>query len=282
MENLLDGTYVINMDSNQDRLEEFDSMMASCNWNYERFPAVNGKKLMGSWENITDGKEYDKMRNLLALKKRYVKDTTWLSHGEIGCLLSHVCLWEDVANNPDKNRIAIFEDDARTHVDGNTVQRLLTEFYQYLIDNNIPEPDMLYLGKSLDNCIDYEKVWGHVYRSKHPLCLHAYIITKQGAQKLIGRAPYHHAIDVVPIKAIEEIGLNVMVFHPSIYFQDIFGATSNLRQLKAGINNTTECLVFQQHVTSDNWNYLGVVAIGLIAAIVLFVVFVWLRPWTFI
>lgn len=280
MENLLDGTYVINMDADRDRLNEFDTMMAACNWNYERFPAVNGKQLMGSWEHITDAHQYEKLRDLLALKKRYVQDTTWLSHGEIGCLLSHVCLWEDVANNPEKNRIAIFEDDARTHVDGNTVYNLLTDFYQHLEANNIPEPDMLYLGKALDDCLSYEKVWGHVYRSKSPLCLHAYIITKVGAQKLLSRAPFRHAIDVVPIKVTKEI--NIMVFHPSLYFQDVFGTTSNLRQLKAAVNNTTECIIFQQHITSDNWDYIGIVAIGLVATIMLFIIFVWLRPWTFI
>ena len=282
METLLDNTFVINMTADRSRLEEFDSMMAACNWNYERFPAINGKKLMGSWANITDPDEYEQLQIILTKKKRYVSNTTLLSHGEIGCLLSHLSLWEEVANNPEKNRIAIFEDDARTHVDGNTIRKLLIDFYTYLDENDIPEPDMLYLGKSLDNCMDYKKVWGNVYRSIHPLCLHAYIITKKGAQKLLDQAPFVLAVDVIPIRAISQGILDVMVFHPSLYFQDVFGTTSNLRQLKAGINNTTECIIFQQHVTNDTWYYLIIIVIGLIAAIVLFTVFIWFRPWTLI
>jgi len=279
MESLLDATYVINMDSDTDRLEEFDHMMESSKWNYERFSAINGKKLMGSWNNISNLEHLEHMRILFDMKKRYVSRVTWLSHGEIGCLLSHVSLWQEVANNPSKHRIAIFEDDARTHADGNTVRQLLIDFYAYLSLNNIDEPDILYLGKSLDNCIDYEKVYGNIYRSQHPLCLHAYIITKSGAQKLLNRAPFVLAIDMVPIKAIADKVLNVMTFHPSLYFQDIFGTTSNLRQLKAGINNTTECLVFQQHVTHDTWYYLFMVFIALIAAITLFTIFIFIRPW---
>jgi GR25 family glycosyltransferase involved in LPS biosynthesis len=282
MEGILDGTFVINLDRDRDRLEEFDAMMAASNWNYERFPAVNGKRLMGDWNQIIDPEERQIFDQLIARKKRYVSNITWLTHGEIGCLLSHVLLWEEVANNPEKNRIAVFEDDARTHLDGNTVQKLLHDFYAYLDENDIPEPDMLYLGKSLDNCIDYEKIWGNVYRSKHPLCLHAYIITKQGAQKLINMAPYMIAVDVVPIKAIGSGLLDAMAFHPSLYFQDIFGTTSNLRQIKAGINNTTECLVFQQHITYDTWQFMAILIVGLIAALTLFIIFVWMRPWTMV
>lgn len=282
MQNIVDGTYVINMDKDRDRLEEFDAMMAASDWNYERFPAINGKRLMGDWSQITDPEERKFYDHLIGQKKRYVQNITWLTHGEIGCLLSHTLLWEEVANNPEKNRIAIFEDDARTQLDGHTVKKLIGDFYAHLAENNIPEPDILYLGKSLDKCLEYEKVWGNVYRSKHALCLHAYIITKQGAQKLIDMAPYIQAIDVVPITAVSKGGFQTMVFHPSLYFQDIFHTTSNLRQIKAGINNTTECLISMQHVTDDTWQFLGVVIVGAIAALILFIIFVWLRPWVMV
>src|SRR5690606_36608208 len=108
----------------------------------------------------------------------------FLSYSEIGCMLSHVSLWDKVASNPELKRIAIFEDDARTHLTGNTLDDLLKDFYLYIEDNNIPEPDLLYLGKCLDNCINYEKIWENIYVSTRPLCLHSYIITKNGAQKL--------------------------------------------------------------------------------------------------
>ena len=275
MESILDGTYVINMDSDAGRLVDFNSMMTSCNWNYERFRGINGKKVIsdGNYSyDITSEKniiEAERLQTLRAMKDKYVRYVTWLSASEIGCLLSHVSLWEEVANNPSKHRIAIFEDDARTHVDGNTIRQLLSDFYSHLKDNNISEPDMLYLGKALDDCMSYQKVWGNVYTSTHPLCLHAYIITKNGAQKLLNMAPYSLAIDMIPIRAIGQGIINVMAFHPSIYFQDVFNNMSNLRQLKYAINHTTECLVSQQHVSGDTWYFIFIIAVGFIAVIIL-------------
>ena len=76
-------------------------------------------------------------------------------------------------------------------------------------------------------------------------------------------------------KAIEDGIVTAMVFHPSIFFQDVFGTTSNLRKLSSAINNTTECLVSHQHVTGDTWHYTFVVIIGIVTVFVLFVLFMW-------
>ena len=273
MDTLVDGTYLINLDSDTQRLQEFDSVMTISQWPYERFPAVNGKRLLGSWDSIIGEDEFNKLRDLLVLKKKYVGNFHFLSRSEIGCLLSHVLLWEKVATTPELKRIIIFEDDARTHVEASTLYQLLTDFYAHLTQHNIEEPDMLYLGKALDDCMSYEKVWSNVYRSKHPLCLHAYIMTKKGAQKLLRLAPYNIAIDLVPIRATETGVIDIMAFHPSIYFQDIFGTTSNLRKINGAINHTSECLVTMQHVSSNTWQYSIFVAIAIVVAITLFVLY---------
>lgn len=272
MDNYIDATYVINLDSDTQRLSEFHSMMS--NWTYVRFPAINGKLL------------YNNTYNLYAdtLKNRFINRFSWLSVNEIGCLLSHVLLWEKLATDPNLHRIIIFEDDARTYVDSSTIKSLIHDFYKFIHDNNIQEPDMLYLGKSLDYCINYEKVWNNVYKSTHPLCLHAYIITKSCAQRLLAMAPFSDAIDIVPIKAIEKNLINVMSFHPSLFYQDIFGISigsqvkgtnSNLRKLSSALNNTTECIIPQQHITGDTWLYLIIIIIGLITSILLFILFIW-------
>ena len=276
--NRIDATYVINMDADTGRLEEFNTMMENFNWPYIRHPAVNGKHLFDSSRNNNPDE--------LELMDRLIKRPTWLSASEIGCSLSHVSLWEKVATDPFLQRILIFEDDARTHADGATIERLIDDFYSYLEDNNIQEPDMLYLGKSLDYCSNYEKIWGNIYKSRRPLCLHAYIMTKAGANKLLSMAPYRAAIDMIPLKAIEKNVIEVAVFHPSLFFQDIFGlpigarvsdlgTNSNLRNLRAALNNTTECIVQQQHVAGDTWEYVAVVSVGLIAALLLFIFFAW-------
>lgn len=269
MESIVNRIYVINMDHDTVRLKEFDTMMKKNRWDYIRSPAVNGSMICKKSDKNNLESE---LISDLELKQKFVKTNSWLSNNEVGCMLSHVKLWKEVAYNDNLERIAIFEDDARTHTDGDTINNLLTDFYRYLIQNDIDEPDMLYLGKALDDCMNYKRVWGNIYKSRHPLCLHAYIITKKGARELLSMAPYDYAIDVIPIKAIEAKKINVMTFHPSLYFQDIFNNKSNLRDY--ALNNTTECLVFQQHVATDSWNYVIMVVIALLAAIILFIAFV--------
>lgn len=271
MENIVDFTAVINMDKDTQRLEEFNSMMIASNWNYSRKSAINGRKLLSTCVGLDTPQE---LRIETALMKKYVATDAWMSPSEIGCLLSHVSLWEDLVNDPQKNRIAIFEDDARTHISGNTVLELLTEFYTHLNDNNIEEPDILYLGKALDDCENYKHVWKNVYRSKHPLCLHAYIITKIGARKLLNLAPYKEAIDLIPVRGANKNLVNLMVFHPSIYFQDVLNNGSNQRGLGLSLNITAECLISQQHLAPDTWSYVAILIIGLIVVIILFVVFI--------
>jgi len=313
---IVDETYVINMDKETTRLKTFDNMMISkynnSKWNYIRMPAINGKDLRNNLVttyriseddlqlinckatiNIQDellqnsSHIYEEqigynlinpdIRKFISFKRKYIKDANWLTTGEEGCLLSHVYLWEKVATNPNLNRIIVFEDDARTQMDIVMIQELILELYKHFNINSIEEPDMLYLGKALDACIRYEHIWNNVYKSYHPLCLHAYLITKQGAQKLLKRAPYDNAIDVIPIHAIANKVLNVMVFHPSLYFQDIINNTSSLRELGRSLNTTSECLIELQHISESDMNYIGVIFIALIVVIILYLLytFVW-------
>lgn len=290
IEHIIDETYVINMDKETNHLRIFDSIMTSehnseITWKYVRMPAINGNDL---YNNITTIYRTDDNGILLnncistlqpvglsELKQKYVKDINWLSPGEIGCLLSHVFLWERVANDPTLNRIAIFEDDAHSHTDVLTIHKLLYDLYKYFESTGIVEPDMLYLGKALDDCMSYERVWKNVYKSQHPLCLHAYIITKQGAQKLLGKAPYDAPIDMVPIYEIAQKSLQVMTFHPSLYFQDIINNVSSLRKLGNALNITTECLVDQQHISDNDLKFIYGLLVAFIAVLVLYIIFMW-------
>lgn len=283
MDNIINETYLINMDKEVERLKTFDEMMSSkhlpdLSWKYIRVSAINGKELRDNIcipqkdtiSNLINCKQtlyYP--NNIFELQDKYVSPINWLSSGEVGCLMSHVMLWEKVASEEFLNRIAVFEDDARTHMDIQTINKLILDLYKYLEDNYIPEPDMLYLGKALDDCLNYKKVWNNVYYSKHPLCLHSYIITKNGARKLLEKLPYNVAIDIVPIQAINDINLNVMTFHPSLYFQDVLNTESSLRKLGNALNITAECLIDQQHISNNDLKFLGVLIIMLFVVCIL-------------
>jgi GR25 family glycosyltransferase involved in LPS biosynthesis len=252
---ICDKIYVINMDADIDRLLQFDTMMSKAHWHYVRFPAINGKHISET----------------LDLRKQYVSTMNFLTDAEIGCMLSHVSIWKLLVSDPALERVAIFEDDARTHMPGTTISDLVTGLYKHLQDTE--EPDILYLGKALDDCLNYQHVWERVYISTHPLCLHAYIINKRGAQRMLSYAPYNIGIDMIPIRAIGEQRLKAMVFHPSLYFQDVIGTVSNLRNKTRMLNLTNECLVTQQFIASDTWAFVVVVILGLICAFILCLVY---------
>lgn len=215
-------TFVINMDRNKDRLVSFDGMMKKLDWKYSRFPAIDGKL-------ITREDRY-----------KYFSKIIFLNNGEMGCALSHIKLWEKLLEG-DAERILIFEDDARSYISGESLKTLVKGFYKHLSKNNITEPDMLYLGKAHDKCSKYEHVWENVYKSIHPVCMHAYIITKKGAKKLLDMAPYNAPIDMFPQKIAKKKNTTLMVFHPSIFFQDTFTTVSNLRSVSSSIRNNCEC-----------------------------------------
>ena len=264
-------SYVINLDPQSSRLKEFDTMMNHLEWPYERFQGVNGKKFVESLYNFEDP-EFSK--NNIALKNKYIA-TGYLTPSEIGCAMSHIALWEKIATGSDQDRTVIFEDDARTYYSMTTIRENLEGLYAHLQENNIPQPEMLYLGKALDNCLKLKHVHGMVYYSKNPLCFHAYMLTKSGAQKLLQLAPYYRPIDTIPHYGIQK-GLNVMVFQPSLFYQDVFGNNSDLRSLNAAISNVNDCAKSMDYVCDDNlMAYSAAIIIGFIAVLILFVMFLW-------
>lgn len=327
MNNIVDKIYLINLDKDIVRLNDFDEMMRKNKWKYERFSAVYGKQL-------TDEQKI--------LKSKYVNFPLEINPSEIGCLLSHVSLWEKVANDPKLNKILIFEDDACTHLDGSTIVRHLNELHIYLQKEETTEGgenhtegcispegydtignrkrdttksgvspvgyDILYLGKSLDMCMDYEKVVGNVYKNIMPLSLHSYILTKEGARKLLAKAPFTESIDLVVRKCLAQYnyqnskqpqgrppvegspssdgdmsllsdsssgGLKGLTFHPSLYFQNVNTYDSNLRNKGASFTNVNECIPNQQYISQNEQT----IIIGLIILMILIVFMIIIKWW---
>lgn len=255
---VVNETYVINMDKDIERLQGFDDMMKKSNWSYKRHAGIN---VRDNNDNVRKMKEKYSER-------RYPIDITL---GELGCLISHVSLWEKVAYDQDLNRILIFEDDARTYVDGDSIRKKIVEFYE-TTEN---DPDILFLGKCLDYCHAYQHVWDNIYDSKHPLCAHSYIMTKKGANKLLQRLPFNKAIDMVMVENIQNNNVTAMVFHPSIYYQDIFRNGSNLREKQSLINVTQECIISQQYISNETWEYIVFPLIGIFCLLILFCYYIY-------
>lgn len=250
---LLDRSYVINMDKDVKRLAEFDFMMKKCEWNYVRFPAVEPNKMTA---------------HHLKMQEEYLSPAHTLRRGEICCLLSHISLWVDAHENQ-YDRVAIFEDDARVLTANPSIKEPIEELYAYLQANNIEEPDILYLGKCCDYCKKLKRVYGNVYYSVRPICAHAYILSKKGIEKLLKLGPYVRPLDMKVADAIAQGDLRVMVFQPSLFFQDVIDTESNLRPSNQSFLNICECC----DVTTETSYYW--IAISSLLLLILILVILW-------
>lgn len=229
----IDRIYVINMNHNTDRLYNFSVLMNKLNYQFERFEGVNGQL--------------------------YKPDK--LSPGEYGCYLSHKSLWQKIAKDPDINKAIIFEDDVELNEDLEDIKHADTLIKHYVQRYNC---DIFYLGKCLDRCDLHISQGPGVVRTFKPLCAHAYILSKQGAIKLLNcvddndGTPFtqnlkgpRYATDNYMNVCIEEQDMLVYAAHPSIFIQNTVCFDSNMRsRLGMMILNTKECGVpqFANHI----------------------------------
>lgn len=95
---------------------------------------------------------------------------TTLHKGEQGCFLSHINVWVDVINKNIPYAI-IFEDDVLFHKDW-------TSLSKYYFDITPKNWDILFMGAQIEGFSNSLIVKKPVY------CLHAYIITLEGARRL--------------------------------------------------------------------------------------------------
>ena len=120
------GIYVINLDRRPDRLAEFiERSGLRQNIDFHRFAAVDGSKLQYSQE----------------LHDLFIPNTFKSNPGMMGCNLSHMKLWQHIAQT--KNELHfILEDDARFEADW--VNKWNNEFYPDLPKDAFAHAFILY------------------------------------------------------------------------------------------------------------------------------------------
>jgi glycosyl transferase family 25 len=109
------------------------------------------------------------------------------SKGAIGCYLSHIALWKKLLES-DQEMFLIFEDDVDIN---NNIDNLMVKTNDYINTINKKDWDVIFLGYSLISLLnndipedinDKYKITNIIYG------LHAYIINKKGARKLLEKA----------------------------------------------------------------------------------------------
>lgn len=207
-------TFVINLDTRQDRWNKFTQQFEPTFLNYQRYSAVNG---------------YQLSPNSSRLQKIFEKNDFNMRKGMVGCALSHIKLWIELLND-DKNDIYFILEDDVTFVQD--FEQKMKHAINDLVKN---EWDIFYLGhhvwENQRNENLYNKtLYPTIQKMNRMESLlksmggtFAYMITKKGAEKLlefINSNGMTNGIDTVQQKSGDH--LNLYYSYPHLVYSDVF------------------------------------------------------------
>ena len=191
--------YVISLARSNDRKHKYHKILVDNGVEFKYHIGIDGINMQ-----VSD----------LILKRKYIKNTTTLNKGQIGCFLSHISLLELLAGKPGDN-FTILEDDVT-----------IEDFKMFkkappLITNY----DIVFLG----HCYEEQgrvvkEVKGYdIRQSVVPQCTHAYTISKKGISKILEYMKdkkFNEPIDVVYKNMIKDAVLtNCYSYFPQVVSQ---------------------------------------------------------------
>jgi GR25 family glycosyltransferase involved in LPS biosynthesis len=180
--------FCITLDRRPDRWNRFISQPGLNQLtNLKKYSGVDGKSIDIRNDNRI---ELSTKKNILAHTRRSHEELD--SVGGVGCALSHIGLWEWLVNS-EHDKVLIFEDDAVIPTGFvNTANKIIS-------DSNILQSnqwDLLLLGGNWANVTAISRE-SFIRNIGGFYCLHAYVITKKTAQKLLAEVyPIHCHIDM--------------------------------------------------------------------------------------
>ena len=156
---------IINLERSRDRWARISGQLDTLNIEYERLPAIEGKKLT---------KEEMKQKTTLAVR------TFLCNYGSVGCGLSHIAAWKKIAEGDDTFG-CVAEDDASFTSDFPKLLKDIPKIHREtgfdLLDLYC---DLLSAGK-----VVYTDDTYNIVRPKFGLSTCCYILTRDAAQKLL-------------------------------------------------------------------------------------------------
>jgi len=182
---ILNNVWIINLDKSIDRMKKIKINFDSLGLKYNRFSAIYGKNVSEEYLN----------KNVSNICKYLL-----CNYGLIGCAASHKALWKHLIDS-DEEMYLIFEDDIE--INTKTIE-IISKLEEYINEYNI---DYLNL-----NCINFgcslvktEFTIDNYNFGKPllPLQTNSYIITKNGAKKLlkfIENTIYHIDFEILYVK----------------------------------------------------------------------------------
>lgn len=170
--------FLINLDKRIDRLSITSKLLNEFGYDFTRYSAIDS---LLKWDDVKDLVDSNSM---LPIINNYRTQHHELSKEAVGCYLSHYNLWKDLKKSNEPYYI-IFEDDTLPTITFDDLQKKL---------NIVPENwDIILFGGLYHR---NKKVKGtNLCHIKRFYCLHAYMISKKGAEKLQNLLPIKQQID---------------------------------------------------------------------------------------
>lgn len=229
-------TYVINLNKRVDRWKKFTELDAPKFLNYQRFSAVDGKKLVPNiqLQRIFEGNDYN------------------MRPGMVGCAMSHIKLYIELLNSS-CDKFLILEDDI-------TFVKDFKDKFNHLLTILPTDLDLCYLGHHMWP----EKVTDEYDQEKNPIIekwdvyksftqsiggTGGYIITKKGAKNLldfINTTGMTNGIDTVQQKSANK--LNIYYCRPHLIYSDCW---TNNKNTDTDIQNDFETLNYPGNVSTE-------------------------------
>jgi len=187
---ILSNIWVINLDKSKNRLNKIEKNMGLLNLPFNRFSAVYGKEL----DDITIE------NNVTTLCKQIL-----CNYSIIGCAMSHINLWKQLANSNSEAYLILEDDAILTDSSVNIIKKIENKIDEYSIDIvNLYCND---LGNIFsENIFTIDKY--NFKKSVFPLLFTAYIITKKGAKKIlekINKISYHIDFEIARINLFDNL-----------------------------------------------------------------------------
>lgn len=219
--------YYINLDKNKKRNADFLSSYEKSDMQsvaLTRFPAIIGKTV--DFDLWLKPEAIDEMNKIEKTRER--THHYQLTHGGVGCFLSHYTLAKQLLEDPTTNYYIIFEDDIGFHRNSFKMidDYLLTapEFWDIILFSNLRKIRYSAKGEFLKP----DGFWG----------MQSYIINKKGAQKLVEevqREKIDGQIDAYLSRMIQQNKINIYITNRNLIY---LNQNSNMSDIQSKLRRS--------------------------------------------
>lgn len=187
----------------------------------------------------------------------FLSENSPLNKGRIACHMSHLKTLKEFLLSSEEHRFCtVFEDDIMTFYSQREIFYITNGLFDDMQRNGI-QWDVVYLSKCWENCERTRKIGNHLYTADSPVCRHAYVVTREGARRIIQTTSFMDKLpgDEMMRKMIQDGKLRAYSCVPQLFVQN--RQTNGV--MKSNLNNhglLPECSTAHRNVSLIVMNYL--------------------------